>query len=1197
MKKFFIYLFFSIFVINAIAQIYEPEGLNMPGSWDSWSNPPTNKIFASASQVQGGEVKLITGLAKKHYQTAFSTPDSLKADDYEFLFTSGPSSDYYKNKWGNVSAVFNSIQTYKYASDAANNSVSLNNNKFYIVNFEDNGYSDTRAIFMELSSKPAKIISLSTNPLLPDSTENDTIKIQTNIIPPSEQHFYIRYTTDHWTSSQVKEFSFVDKNAKVVLPKFAANTKVEYYIFSSTIHNPSSDFDLITINFDNNYTKNYSYVVPGKLSCAGEQGVIVTSPVFPLENGSITITFDASKGNEALENYNDSVYAHIGLITSSSSDDNDWKYVKTDWGENSPDTKFTKIGNNLYQLKISNIRNYFGVPENEKIYKIALVIRSAKPVSSDAPNNFYVARNADGSDFKINVYDAGLAVKIINPDKKKPLVPVLSIVPVCAYAMGQTDFELFVDDKKVFSTSKDTIIYGLKTYNYSTGYHTIVAMATDNSDTVTDTTYFFIRPKVIVQDMPQGLKNGINYIDKNTVTLVLWEPADTKNYVFVIGDFNNWKIDQNYYMKRTPDGKHYWLTISGLSPGKEYAFQYFIDGQLKIADPYADKILDPWNDKYIPEYNYPNLMKYPLGKTKGIVSVLQTMQTPYQWQVKSFTPSAINGTQSNLIVYELLIRDFVKSSAIKDVEKKLDYLDSLGINAIELMPFNEFEGNISWGYNPDFYFAPDKYYGTKNDYKHFIDECHKRGIAVIMDIVLNHSFGLSPMVQMYWDSKNNRPAANNPWYNQVAPHPLSPGYDFNHESPYTKEFVKNVLKYWLSQYKIDGFRFDLAKGFTQKYTGNDINAWSQYDQSRVDIWKDYYSYIKSVKPDAYVILEELASNDEEKVLANEGMLLWGNMNKQFSQAAMGYQSNSDFSWAYYANRSYTYPNLIPYMESHDEERIMYNTITFGNSSASFSYKNLDTALKSDAKTAAFYFAIPGPKMIWQFGELGYDYSINTCQNGELNDNCRTSPKPVHWDYWQQKNRRKLYFTYLNLMHLKTSQKAFLSGSFTYDLSGTGKREWISSDDFNLVLAGNFDVAGFNMTPSFQHTGIWYDFFNQDTIHVNKINKNMFFKPGEFHLFTDVYVPFVVDNQTNIAEKNHSSNSNIKLFPIPANKFLTIAADDLYKIEILDISGKILKTLNMSNKQQTLDVSSLPKALYIFRFVNKKNSTAMKVIIK
>src|SRR5690554_7605996 len=102
-----------------------------------------------------------------------------------------------------------------------------------------------------------------------------------------------------------------------------------------------------------------------------------------------------------------------------------------------------------------------------------------------------------------------------------------------------------------------------------------------------------------------------------------------------------------------------------------------------------------------------------------------------------------------LVVYELLIRYFTNNGDIKTVTDTLDYLQRLGVNAIELMPFNEFEGNDSWGYNPSFYFAADKAYGTLNDYKEFVDECHARGIAVLMDMVLNHSYGQSAFAQMY----------------------------------------------------------------------------------------------------------------------------------------------------------------------------------------------------------------------------------------------------------------------------------------------------------------------------------------------------------------------------------------------------------------------------------------------------------------
>ena len=142
----------------------------------------------------------------------------------------------------------------------------------------------------------------------------------------------------------------------------------------------------------------------------------------------------------------------------------------------------------------------------------------------------------------------------------------------------------------------------------------------------------------------------------------------------------------------------------------------------------------------------------------------------------------------------------------------LDYLSELGINAIELMPVGEFENNESWGYNPSFHMALDKYYGTPEHFKAFIDSCHGKGIAVINDIVFNQAFGQSPMVNLYWDGVNNRPSANNPWFNEICPHPpYCWGYDFDHSSTATKNFIDRVNHFWLNEYHLDGFRFDLLK--------------------------------------------------------------------------------------------------------------------------------------------------------------------------------------------------------------------------------------------------------------------------------------------------------------------------------------------------------------------------------------------------
>ena len=103
----------------------------------------------------------------------------------------------------------------------------------------------------------------------------------------------------------------------------------------------------------------------------------------------------------------------------------------------------------------------------------------------------------------------------------------------------------------------------------------------------------------------------------------------------------------------------------------------------------------------------PNLIDYPTGKTEGRATTLQTNQTAYNWLNTDYTYPE----KEKLVVYELLIRDFTDDGTIEAARQRLDYLEELGVNAIELMPFNEFEGNSSWGYNPNYYFAPDKAYG------------------------------------------------------------------------------------------------------------------------------------------------------------------------------------------------------------------------------------------------------------------------------------------------------------------------------------------------------------------------------------------------------------------------------------------------------------------------------------------------------
>lgn len=917
--------------------------------------------------------------------------------------------------------------------------------------------------------------------------------------------------------------------------------------------------------------------------------VITADPPFPTANGQVVITFDATQGSGGLAGYSGTVYAHTGVITNQSTSGSDWKYVKADWGVNIPDCKMVKIGNDLWQLTISpSIRDYYGVPANETIEKMAFVFRSESQVNGQ----WLEGKTETGGDIFYDVSTSGLNVQFTLPAQFPLIVEENDIINIAGNSSDADSTLLFVDNVKVYSTTSNSFSYTLTATGGGT--HWVKAEAVNSTASVADSFYYYVRRPVTVAERPDGVVDGINYINASTVILSLYAPD--KNYVFAIGDFNDWQVNDEGYMNQTPDGKHFWIQISNLIPKKEYIFQYFIDGQIRIGDPYADKVSDPWNDQYISNETYPNLIQYPTGKTSGIATVLQTDQDPYPWQNTGFIPPA---TQ-HLNVYELLVRDFIEKHDFSTLKDTLDYLQRLGINAIELMPVSEFEGNLSWGYNPNYYFAPDKYYGPKNTFKAFVDECHSRNIAVIMDMVLNHAYNTNPMAMEYWDAENNRPAANNPWFNTTSPNPdYSWGNDFNHESPQTQAFVDTVNRYWMREYHIDGFRFDFTKGFT-----NTPGDGSGYDQSRINILERMASKIWEDKPNAMVILEHFTANSEEKILSNYGMMLWGNSNYNYNEATMGYFDNnkSDFSWISYKKRGWSQPNVMGYMESHDEERLMFKNITYGNGNGSYQIKQLPTALKRMELAGAFFFTIPGPKMIWQFGERGFDYSINwPCMDGS----CRTDPKPSRWDYMDDPNRKRLYFTWKALIDLKDTLSLFETSNYDMSVSTPQKRIRLTSPSLSMVIIGNFDVKEGSINPDFYSTGKWYDYFTGSEIDVTNVSSPITLQAGEFKIYTNKKL-----NTPDYLSVNENSNKfetlKVTVFPNPAVNQATInvsmANKQQVSIELLNLQGKQIENIFSGKQNQgihsfILDANNLTKGIYLIVVKGEKGQTVSKLIVQ
>ncbi len=840
--------------------------------------------------------------------------------------------------------------------------------------------------------------------------------------------------------------------------------------------------------------------------------VVTTLPQYATQNDSIIITFDATQGDGGLAGYTGDVYAHTGVITNLSTSDTDWRYVIGDWGNDSNQPKLTRIGTDLYQLVIGFPRVFYNVSNpSEEILKLAFVFRSA---GASGPTG----RDVGGADIIVDLYPAGLTIVFnepqINTSFGDPLRSPIFLnqdqglpieVSVAEIGVTLSVMKLYVNNVEQTETGLNVLDFVFFASNYLTGLNEVKVKAWDSlGDVDSSSFYIMTNPAADNTPPPAGTKPGINYdSDPTKVTLELYAPH--KDFVYLIGDFNNtdWKVFPEYIMHRyqpSTDSTIFWLTLENLSPGMEYSFQYYVDGKIRTADPYAEKVLDGWNDQYISSQTYPNLKPYPEGKTAEYVSEFRTGATPFPWNDANYQ----RPDKSNLVIYELLIRDFIAEHSFQALTDTLDYLANLGVNAIELMPVNEFDGNISWGYNPAFYFAVDKYYGPAEKLKEFVEACHEKNIAVILDVVWNHSFGQSPFVRLYADGNYGPPSADNPWMNQRSPHPYGVGYDWNHESPDTRYVLDRANKFWMEEFHIDGYRFDLSKGFTQTYSGDDVNAWSQYDASRIYNIERMADALWSYDPNAIMILEHFAVNSEETELSNHGLLLWGNMNSPYAQSSMAWlndsQRSSDLSWGYYGNRGWNNPNLVTYMESHDEDRLMWKDLQYGNdTNPNYTIKNnKELSLQRQKLMAAFLFPIPGPKMLWQFGELGYDKPFPPG---------RTDPQPILWNYNQDVSRVKLYKVWQALIKMRNTYEIFHSQftgvSMSVGQGVIGRTIHLNNSSMNVTIVGNFGVNSAEVNPNFQHTGKWYDFFSGDSIEVTNTEQRINLAPSEFHIYSTV----------------------------------------------------------------------------------------------
>ena len=1009
--------------------------------------------------------------------------------------------------------------------------------------------------------------------------------------------------------------------------------------------------------------------------------IVTTDPAAPTGGRELTITYDASLGNAGLADCGCDVYIHAGVVTSASSNQNEWRHVPMTWGTADERWKMTPVAGeaNHYTYTFSpSIRQFFNVPAAEEIMRLGLVFRDANGnrQGKTADNgDIFLEINPEGelgitltgqpeearyalgrvlpvtvgatASARINLYDNGqllstvsgtelnyqlilaepgdhlikaevtdgtttvadsflltgeLMVELLSPTLAVRTATPGAMVEIAATSYIESKLILLEGDATITTTTDETLRTSIALPDDDVTTYTVLAVL--NGDTAR-TTATFVTGAPAVGEAPDNVRPGATRTEDGGIVLLLRAPQ--KSDVFVVGNFNDWAPVATSRMTRTPNDTSFWLKIPAADlPDGELLYQYAIDDDGRFADPYSTLVLDPDDDPFIGEETFAGVPDYPTGRAQGIVTWLPLDDAAYTWTATGYE----RPDPTRMVVYELLLRDFVAAHDYATLTDTLDYLARLGVNAIELMPVTEFDGNISWGYNPNFHMALDKYYGSPQSLKMFIDAAHQRGMAVILDVVYNQANGESPLVRMWPGSNPYTPGTDNPYLNATARHPFNVFSDFNHESPLTREYVKTTLQYWLREFRVDGFRFDLSKGFTQNFTTS-VSAWNAYDASRVAIIKDYADAVWTVDDNAYVIMEHLGESREENELAQygRGMYFWSGFNPHdnYQEAALGYTGTdqSNLRSVLAENRGFDQRSLIAYIESHDEERTVFKNLNYGNSSGSYDIQELPTALDRTELANAFFYTLPGPKMLWQFGELGYDYPINYCQDGSVNNNCRTGPKPIVWEYRNVADRQDVYHKVADLLFVRNNYDYF-HGEVTGSMFGGAlKYVHLSSDDGPASVVGNFGVVAGTVANPFPAAGTYYDYFTGESVEVTDPAAGMDLAPGEYHVYLS---QDVARGGGRLTSTNDLAVERLRfsVHPNPTTGWLraefTLAREAPVRVSLVDLMGRPVRevhrgTLLAGPQRIAAEMGDLPSGTYFLRIATPDTVAVRTVILR
>ncbi|MCH2112217.1 MAG: alpha-amylase family glycosyl hydrolase, partial [Planctomycetes bacterium] len=304
--------------------------------------------------------------------------------------------------------------------------------------------------------------------------------------------------------------------------------------------------------------------------------------------------------------------------------------------------------------------------------------------------------------------------------------------------------------------------------------------------------------------------------------------APNATRAWVTGSFNGWS-QSTAEMGDEPNG-NWSLDVRNVRAGAEYQFVFETSqGFITRRDSHARRLTHSSGNGVVVDHE------------------------DYVWQ-NSFTMPAWN----DLVIYEMHLGTFNDVAGglpgtLTTAGQRLDYLKDLGVNAIELMPFCEFPGEFSWGYNYSYPWAVESHYGSPEILKAFVDAAHARGIAVFCDLVFNH-WGPTEMDLWQYDGWSSGPQYGgiyfyNDWRSQTPWGDTRPDYTRREVRTYIRD---NVLS-WLEDYRFDGIRFD-STSYMRFANGAALpEAWSLFQ------WLNYEINVRQGWK--FSVAEDMWSND------------------------------------------------------------------------------------------------------------------------------------------------------------------------------------------------------------------------------------------------------------------------------------------------------------------------------------------------